>query len=167
MANILDRFSLFVDQKFMTASDLIDLLSLSPLPLEGGFYRETYRSAHSTAIYYLLTSDTFSAMHRLRDDEVYHVYLGDPVELLQLEPGGASRVVTLGADLAAGQQVQHVVPAGVWQGSRLATGGAMALLGTTMAPGFAFEGFELGERAALIDGWPDRRRQIEALTARS
>src|SRR5207245_2095434 len=91
-----------------------------------------------TAIYYLLTPDTFSALHRLPTDEVYHFYLGDPVEMLQLWPDGSGRVGTLGQDVRAGQLLQVIVPRGVWQGSRLRPGGAFALLGTTMAPGFDF-----------------------------
>src|SRR5947207_10432471 len=118
-----------------TADELIALLDLRPLPLEGGYYRETYRSADvlpapalpahygtdksaGTAIYYLLTPDTFSALHRLPTDEVYHFYLGDAVEMLQLWPDGSGSVVTLGQDVRAGQLLQTVVPRGVWQGSR-------------------------------------------------
>jgi predicted cupin superfamily sugar epimerase len=148
-----------------TARDIIDLLGLRPLPLEGGYYRETYRSAESfprggtvksagTAIYYLLTPDTFSALHRLPTDEVFHFYLGDPVEMLQLPPGGPGNVITLGPDLIAGQRPQVVVPRGVWQGSRLRDGGRFALLGTTMAPGFDFADYEAGDPAALAAAYP-------------
>jgi predicted cupin superfamily sugar epimerase len=106
----------------LSAQNLIDLLGLQPLPREGGYYRETYRSpdrlsvhdgfgkSASTAIYYLLTAETFSALHRLPTDEVYHFYRGDPVHLLQLPPDGPGRVVVLGTDLVAGQQPQCVVP---------------------------------------------------------
>ncbi|HEY7676597.1 MAG TPA: cupin domain-containing protein, partial [Candidatus Methylomirabilis sp.] len=137
----------------MTADALKTLLGLRPHPAEGGFFVETYRAgegvpaealparyggarAFSTAIYYLLTPDTFSAMHRLASDEVFHFYLGDPVEMLHLFPDGSGRAVTLGPDLLAGMRPQVVVPRGVWQGSRLAPGGRLALLGTTVAPGF-------------------------------
>src|SRR5947209_730779 len=137
----------------LTADQLVALLGLRPQPVEGGYYRETHRAAltlpggktASTAIYYLLTPDTVSALHRLPADEVYHFYLGDPVELLLLGPEpGAGRVVVLGPDLLGGQCVQAVVPAGVWQGSALRPGGAFALLGTTMAPGFEFADYEPG-----------------------
>jgi predicted cupin superfamily sugar epimerase len=156
-----------------TAEELIRLLNLKPLPREGGWYRETYRSPRqlsasalapdypsprsaATAIYYLLTADTFSALHRLPGDEVYHFYLGDPVELLQLgpRPEDGGRIVTLGPDVQAGQQVQAVVPAGVWQGSVLRPGGTLALLGTTMAPGFDFADYQAADRAALIAAYP-------------
>jgi hypothetical protein len=107
----------------MTADEIKALLKLEPLPVEGGFFRRSYTSAHavgmprgnrpmSTAIFYLLETGTFSEMHVLASDEIYHFYLGDPVEMLQLFPDGSSAVFTLGQDLAAGQHVQLVVPAG-------------------------------------------------------
>src|SRR5436190_17925870 len=128
----------------LTAAQLIAALDLRPLPLEGGYYRETYRSGDQlpaeawggrfrsgksagTAIYYLLTPDTSSALHRLPTDEVYHFYLGDPVELLLLGPEGGT-VITLGSDILSGQKPQHVVPARTWQGSCLADGGKFALM---------------------------------------
>ena len=157
----------------LTADDVIRMLGLVPHPAEGGYFRETYRSAVSlpgaprslsTAIYYLLARDSFSAMHRLRGDEVYHFYLGDPVEMLLLRPGGGGEVLRLGTDLAAGERPQAVVPRGVWQGSRLRPGGAFALLGTTMAPGFDARDFELGDRAALIGRYPGQADLIRTLT---
>ncbi len=163
----------------LTADDVKRLLRLEPLEREGGFYAETYRSRFAlpadalpgldaprplaTAIYYLLTPGAFSALHRLRFDEVYHFYLGDPVELLVLGAAGG-RVHRLGRDLAAGERPQTVVAGGEWQCSRLAAGGAWALLGTTMAPGFAPLDFELGRRAELAARWPEFREGIAALT---
>ena len=141
-----------------TVSDLITLLDLKPHP-EGGYYRETYRSdkvageplrALSTAIYYLLVADTFSELHRLTADEIFHFYLGDTVEMLQLFEDGQAKVVKLGQNLAAGEQLQVVLPAGVWFGSRLVAGGTYALMGTTVAPGFDFADFERGNRAELL-----------------
>ncbi len=163
------------------ADDVIRMLDLVPLPGEGGLFRETYRSPlrlpaailppqyvgerpASTAIYYLLTRDTFSAMHRLRGDEVYHFYLGDPVEMLQLRGDGTGQGVIMGSDLAGGMAPQVVVPAGVWQGTRLLDGGIFALLGTTMAPGFDARDFELGNRAELARGFPEHAAMIAALT---
>src|SRR5207247_7041301 len=113
---------------------------LRPPPDGGGFFAETYRAAErleasglpsrysgpravSTAIYYLLTPETVSALHRLASDEVFHFYLGDPVEMLHLLPDRSHRVLTLGHDLAPGTTLQAVVPAGVSQGARLAAGG--------------------------------------------
>ena len=169
----------------LTAERVIALLGLSPLPEEGGHYAETYRAGeliareclparytgprpHGSAIYYLLRADTFSALHRLRSDEVYHFYLGQPVEMLLLYPDGRDETLILGADLAAGQRVQAVAPRGVWQGSRLARpteDGAFALLGTTMAPAYDQADFELGEREPLLAAYPQRVELIRALTA--
>jgi hypothetical protein len=148
----------------LSAEDILRLLALAPLPTEGGYFRETFRSAHSTAIYYLLTPETFSALHRLRGDEVFHFYLGDPVEMLQLWPDGGSRSLVIGPDLAAGMSPQVHVPGGVWQGCRLARGGRFALMGTTMAPPFDAREFEAGDRTALSARYPDRSAMIEALT---
>jgi predicted cupin superfamily sugar epimerase len=165
-----------------TAEEIIRLLRLEPLPQEGGWYRQTYRSAlqlpaevlappyraaraAGTAIYYLLTPDTFSALHRLPTDEVFHFYLGDPVEMLQLGPNSADggRILRLGSDILAGQHVQTVVPAGVWQGSWLREGGAFALMGTTMTPGFDFADYEAADGDALIAAFPDFAERINRL----
>jgi hypothetical protein len=155
----------------LTAEAIIRLLHLQPHPKEGGHFREMYRSAAtlgtrslSTAIYYLLTPDTFSEMHLLPGDELFHFYLGDPVEMLQLHPDGTGQVVMLGTDLEAGMRPQVVVPGGVWQGSRLVPGGKFALLGTTMAPGFAYADYVSGRRAELCPHWPAFAAQITALT---
>lgn len=166
----------------LSAEEIIHLLHLEPLPREGGWYRETYRStlplpasvlapryrdarAAGTAIYYLLTPDTISALHRLPTDEVFHFYLGDPVEMLQLGPNSTDggRILTLGSDIRAGQLVQAVVPAGVWQGSRLRAGGAFALMGTTMAPGFDFADYEATDREALSVAFPEFAECIDRL----
>jgi uncharacterized protein len=167
---------------------LIDLLGLEALHGEGGLYRQSYRSADvllpsalpdryrsakpaGTAIYYLLTGepDSFSAFHRLPTDEVYHFYLGDPVRLTLLDPAGGLDVVTLGQDLFGGERVQYAVPAGVWQGLRLAPGGvaprgAYALMGTTMAPGYTDEDFDLASRKDLLTRFPQHGEIIEELT---
>lgn len=159
----------------VTAEEVIRALRLEPHPEEGGYYRETYRSeseylpglpfdgtrSTSTGIYYLLTADTYSAMHRLPGDEMFHFYLGDPVQMLMLLPDGNSETVVLGPDLAT-MHLQHVVPGDTWQGSRLLPGGAWALLGTTMAPGFAFSDYENGT-AELIESFPERASLIESL----
>ena len=120
--------------------------------------------AAGTAIYYLLTPDTFSALHRLPGDEIFHFYLGDPVEMLQLKPDGSGEVVVLGHDIAAGMRPQHVVPGGVWQGSRLRAGGSYALLGTTMSPGFDYNDYESGTRESLTQLYPQHSAMIASLT---
>ncbi|MCI0639006.1 MAG: cupin domain-containing protein [Gemmataceae bacterium] len=164
----------------MTAEEIIELLDLRPHPKEGGFFRETYRAAGnieakalperyagdrsvSTAIYYLLTPSTYSALHRLKSDEVFHFYLGDPVRMLQLSPDGSGRTLVLGSDVLRGQQPQVVVPSGVWQGSLLEPGGRFALLGCTVAPGFDYADYEQGIRSDLTKQYPEFRDWIERL----
>lgn len=153
----------------LTPEFLIRHLSLTPHPEEGGYFRETWRSGETvsnapvryigprnfgTAIYYLLTPDTRSALHRLASDEVFHFYLGDAVEMLNLLPDGTAARIVLGPDIAAGQCVQHIVPQGVWQGARLQPGGRFALLGCTVAPGFDYADYEHARRSELLSGWP-------------
>jgi len=117
-----------------------------------------------TAIYYLLTAETFSEMHRVPTEEVFHCYLGGPVRMLQLFPGGAGREVVIGPDVTAGQHPQLVVPAGVWQGSRVEPGVDYVLLGATMAPGFDYADYEQGRRGELIGLYPAFAEQIRQLT---
>jgi uncharacterized protein len=161
-----------------TADDLIRHLRLTPHPKEGGFFRETYRSTESlavaprypgprsvgTAIYYLLTPNTFSALHRLQSDEIFHFYLGDPIRMLQLDPDGKGRTIVLGPNVLAGQHLQVVVPRGIWQGSLLEPGGAFALLGCTVAPGFEYADYQAGGRRALTAQYPTFAELINILT---
>lgn len=138
----------------MSESDyrrIVELLDLAPHP-EGGFYRETFRApsvrASSTAIYFLLPAGTFSAFHRIRADEVWHHYDGDPLELHVIDSGRHERVV-LGRDLAAGQRPQHVVPGGAWQAA-IPIGSRWTLCGCTVAPGFEFSEFEMPPQQELL-----------------
>jgi predicted cupin superfamily sugar epimerase len=159
----------------VSTEEIKKLLGLEPHPVEGGFYRRTYTSpgtvalvrgerAQGTAIYYLLEPGTFSEMHVLDSDEIFHFYLGDPVEMLQLLPDGRSALFTLGPDLAAGHHVQLVVPAGVWQGTRLIGDGKVALLGCTVTPGFDFADYRNAGAAELIAKWPSEAERIRKLT---
>jgi len=148
-----------------TADDIIRRFQLQPHPVEGGYFRETYRSPHSTAIYYLIEPGHVSELHVLPSDEVYHFYLGSPLRMLQLWPDGGGREVLIGSDLAAGHVPQLVVPAGVWQGSRL-DGDGFALVGCTMAPGFDYAGYGNASRAELTAKWPAFAAQIAELTPR-
>jgi uncharacterized protein len=166
----------------MTAENVKELLGLAPHPREGGWYVRTYEASEviaaeafedrryasgrrtGTAIYYLLEPDTFSEMHRLKSDEVFHFYAGDAVEMLQLLPDGSGRREVIGNDLAKGERPQVVVGRGVWQGSRLVEGGKWALLGCTVSPGFEFEDYEEGGRVALSEEWPEFAAMILALT---
>ncbi len=163
----------------MNVDTIIEALGLTPHP-EGGYYRETYRSdlslpagslpAHSgqrcasTAIYYLLTPETFSAMHRVASDELFHFYAGDAVEMLMLHPDGRGEQVVIGNDLAKGQRPQIGVPAGAWQGCRLVPGGRFALMGCTVAPGFEFDDFTMARREELLAAYPTWGDAIVALT---
>jgi predicted cupin superfamily sugar epimerase len=137
----------------MTASEIIRLLDLKPHP-EGGHYRETFRDpclvdgrAASTAIYFLLAAGERSHWHRVDAVEVWHFHAGAPLALSIEEQG----VVTLGADLVAGERPQGVVPAGMWQAATSL--GDWTLVGCTVAPGFDFSGFELAPEGWMPDGW--------------
>ncbi len=165
----------------MRADEIIGTLGLVKHPQEGGYFLETYRSSQSipiknlppgyggdrpfsTAIFYMLTPDTCSEMHRLRGDEIFHFYLGSPVEMLQLFPDGSGKRVIIGNDIQQGMILQVVVPAGVWQGSRLVPGGEFALLGTTMSPGFDFADYQPAVREELIHRYPRFKDLIKILT---
>jgi predicted cupin superfamily sugar epimerase len=108
--------------------------------------------------------DVFSDMHRLPTDELWHFYLGDPIELLLLSPDGSDELVVLGHDVLAGQRVQTVVRAGTWMGARLRPGGEYGVYGNTMAPGFVLTDFEGARADELIARWPHRAELIRALT---
>lgn len=158
------------------AEAVIRALGLAPHP-EGGFFRETFRSmlkldnlsvpggsrAASTAIYYLLPSGAFSALHRVSSDEVWHHYDGDPLDLHTIDRTGLHAVVRLGKDVLAGQRPQHVVAAGVWQAA-VPVGERYALCGCTVAPGFDFLDFEMPPRRELLTQFPLIRSVVEQLT---
>lgn len=159
----------------MTSEQIKALLKLDPHPIEGGSFRQTWAAretltlprgtrSRATAIYYLLEQGQFSEMHMLESDEMFHFYLGDPVEMLQLFPDGRSAVLTLGNDLLAGQLVQALVPAGVWQGTQLIGGGKLALLGCTVVPGFDYADYQNASYEELAAKWPEQRDRIRALT---
>lgn len=165
----------------ITAEEVIKMMGLIPHEREGGYYRETYRAdemippdalparyggarPYGTAIYYLLTPETSSIMHRVASDEIFHFYQGDPVEMLQLHPDGTGEVCLLGNALGSGHRVQVVVPRGTWQGSCLSEGGTFALMGTTVAPGFDFSDYQEGNRDDLLERYPGFRELITRLT---
>lgn len=154
----------------MDAAEVADLLGLVPLPVEGGWFHQFWRSPADaprpvgTAIIAMLTdeADGFSQFHRLTADEVWHYSLGDPLELVLLEPGGSSRRVHLGPDIAGGDQLVWVVPAGTWMAAQ--TTGGWSVFGTAMAPGFTSECYEGADADELLAGWPGERESIGALT---
>ena len=168
----------------MTAEDVKKILGLVKHPREGGWYVRTWESEElvaascfedgrydgarrtSTAIYYLLEPETFSEMHVLKSDEIFHHYLGGAVEMLQLFDDGRSERVVIGKDLEAGERPQHVVHAGVWQGSRLLRSEGWALLGCTVSPGFDFKDYEDASAEELVAKWPGEAEMIRALTNR-
>ena len=158
-----------------SAAQLIRALGLQPLPVEGGMFRQSWRSsikvdAHGrprpagTAIYGLLTddADSFSAMHRLPTDEVWHFYLGDAILILLLHANEEIERIVLGQDVLGGQVLQAVVPAGTWMGARLLAGGRYGLFGNTMAPGFIEADYEGGD-ARLAAQYPQAAGEILAL----
>lgn len=163
-----------------TARDWIERLGLLPHP-EGGYYRETYRAtatlpvvaaaggntgsrAVSTAIYFLLPGDQVSALHRIASDELWHFHAGRPLVLSLIGVGGDLTRVRLGPDPDAGEVFQAVVPAGTWFGGEVEGRDGFALAGCTVAPGFDFADFELGERETLLALYPRHRAVIERLT---
>jgi len=158
-----------------SAAEMIERLGLEPLPSEGGFYRETYRGEVnvtveqgkrnvSTAIFFLVTPESFSALHRVKSDEIFHYYAGDRAEMLQIDPSGRVTHHLLGPDVMAGESPQIVVPRGCWQGLKLKSGGSWCLIGTTVAPGFEFADFEMGDRRSLIAQFPHLAGEITGFT---
>ena len=118
----------------------------------------------ATAIYFLITPDDFSALHRLRGDELWHFYLGDPVDLALIHPDGEVTTLRIGHDLVNGERPQALAPGGSWLGCSLVPGGAWALMGTTMTPGFDPADFELADRDHLTAQFPHAADLIARLT---
>jgi len=158
-----------------TAEQWAEYLGMSPHP-EGGWYKETYRASgsiapqgfdgersFSTAIYFLLTADVFSAFHRIRSDEVWHFYAGDGLTVHEIAVDGAYTAHRLGPDPDKGESFQLMVPAGSWFASEVTHGGAYGLVGCTVAPGFDFRDFEMAQRDALASQFPQHAEVIARL----
>jgi len=156
----------------------ISHLYLKPHP-EGGWYSETYRSDEtttglparfsgernfSTAIYFLLPGSSFSAFHRILSDEMWHFYDGDMLEVLVIDESGALSIIQLGRDTDRGQVFQAVVRRGQWFASRCSVPEGFSLVGCTVSPGFDFADFELADRSALLQLYPQHEAHIKALT---
>ncbi len=167
-----------------TASKPIDYwverLGLQPHP-EGGLYAETYRSSgrhtgeyedfpgqrsFATGIYFLLPAGVFSALHRIRSDELWHFYCGAPLEIAAIDREGELSIKTLGLDLERGQAPQHVVSAGAWFGASVTAASGYTLVGCTVAPGFDFLDFELARRGELMARYPQHAHLIARYTRR-
>jgi len=156
-----------------SAAQLRELWHMTKLPQEDVLFTPTYESPGRgadgkplcTAMVAMFTDDpgSFSDLHRLPTDEIWHFYLGDPIELLLLHPDGHDELLVLGSDVLGGQRVQTVVPHGTWMGARLRPGGEYGVYGNTMAPGFVPSDFEPGDLAALTDRWPHRAALIAAM----
>lgn len=157
---------------------LLRLFDFKPIAEEGGYFVSTYHSAEmvpgvtpdapqrmaGTAIYFLMKPGDFSALHRLKEDEIYHYYTGSPIEMLLLSPDGTGKVTICGPEFWKGQQPQVLVRRGLWQGSHPLDPNTYALLGTTMTPGYTGSSFELGKRDELIRAYPQFAARIKALT---
>ncbi len=160
-----------------SAAEWAALLNMAPHP-EGGWFKETYRSLdviidpqgfdgprnYSTAIYFLLTSASFSAFHRILSDEVWHFYAGDGITVHEIGSNGLHTAHRLGADPSEGEVFQLVIPAGSWFASEVSEGGEYGLVGCTVAPGFDFRDFEMAEREALTVEYPQHSELIERLS---
>jgi predicted cupin superfamily sugar epimerase len=160
----------------MNAQLLIDRLRLHPHP-EGGYFRETYRSTetisidgfdgdrnYSTAIYFMLTSENFSAFHRIKQDEVWHFYAGSSLYVHVIDTSGKYVRHVVGVDVANGAVPQLVVKAGDWFGSTVVEANSFSLVGCTVAPGFDFRDFEMAKREDLLTLFPDHEEIIHRLT---
>lgn len=150
----------------LNADEVIHRLQLQPHPVEGGYFRETYRSPHSSAIFFLLKAGQVSELHMLPTDELWHFHMGCAIRMLQLWPDGTGRVVKIGPDVSSGESPQVAVPGGVWQGARLEAEYGYALVSCTMAPPFEYSGYCNASRAELSAKWPAWSEEIAKLTPR-
>ncbi len=165
----------------MTQIDsLIEKFGLTLHP-EGGYFKEVYRSTgeidanalptefqsarnYSTSIYFLLTSDTFSAFHKIKQDEIWHFYSGSPLILYMISESGTFTEHIIGHDFSAGQVPQFAVPANHWFAAKTIEGGEYSFVGCTVAPGFDFKDFTLPKRKELIEKFPIYKKVISSLT---
>lgn len=160
--------------------ELIESLNLQPHP-EGGFFKETYRSEefidpsslddcysgkrnYSTSIYFLLTSESFSAFHKIHQDETWHFYEGSPIELHTISEAGEHHKYLIGPDISSDQVFQLTVPGNHWFASKVLNPNSYSLVGCTVAPGFDFDDFTLAKRQELITSFPQHQTLIEDFT---
>jgi predicted cupin superfamily sugar epimerase len=141
----------------MEQKDIVKTLNLIPHP-EGGFYRETYRSEHSTAIYYLLEEGQQSSLHRIKSDEMWHFYSGDSIAIVEITEEGSVKETILDKT-----NLQYVVPANRWFGAYLPNGSKYALTGCTVSPAFQFIDFEMADKNYMLKTYPKAKNIIERL----
>ncbi len=158
----------------------VNKLGLEKHP-EGGWFKEIYKADeiikqehlperfsghrhHSTSIYFMLTSDTFSAFHRIKSDELWHFYTGSPVTIYTIDEDGNYSEIKLGGNAEDGEVFQCVIPKGVWFGAMVSAADSFTLVGCTVAPGFHFDDFELAKRDELMKSSPQHKEIIEKLT---
>ncbi len=166
--------------KNLTAHEIIELYNLKAHP-EGGYYRETYRSAEwinkealpdrfagkrslSTAIYFLLPEGSKSCFHKLKADELWHFYLGGPITLVIIHPNSTLEEVIVGQDILGGQKLQYIVSAGCWFAAYPNPETTWSLMGCTTAPAFDFSDFEMAKRDELVQSYPEAKSWIHRLT---
>ncbi|MGY5354684.1 cupin domain-containing protein [Wenyingzhuangia sp. IMCC45467] len=159
---------------------LIDKLELIQHP-EGGYFKETHRSAgkisqsslpnkfnsdrnYYTSIYFLLTSDDFSAFHKINQEETWYFHEGAPVKIHQISPSGDYSFIMLGNDVLKGQQFQYTVPAEHWFGATVEQENSYTLVGCAVSPGFDFDDFVLAKREELIQLFPIHEKTIIELS---
>jgi len=164
----------------MNIQEIVDKLGLLPHP-EGGFYKETYRSegeitegslnenfssnrSYCTGIYFLLTKDNFSAFHKIKQDEMWHFYDGDPLAVDIIDKEGKYIKQLIGNNFSKNQVPQFVVPKGCWFASSVEDGGEYSLVGCTVSPGFDFDDFQLATRHSLTTTYPKHQQIISKLT---
>ena len=158
---------------------LIEKYNLQPHS-EGGWYSQTYKSsesidanalparfdgrrAFSTAIYFLLENGNFSAFHRIKSDECWHFYAGDPLYIYVIHQNGKLEIICLGSDPGNGETFQYIVPANCWFASRPAPGSEYCFVGCTVSPGFEFADFELADSEMLTNRYPQHKEIIRQL----
>ena len=153
----------------------IEKLQLEQHP-EGGLFKETYRAAEnvinrngesrsaSTGIYFLITSDFYSAFHKIESDEMWHYHDGAALAVYMITTAGELEILKIGKEIENGEQLQGVVPAGCWFASKVAVPNSYSLVGCTVAPGFDFDDFILADRAALTSKYPQHTAIIKELT---
>lgn len=164
----------------MTFNEIVEHLKLQAHP-EGGFYKETYRSElvisdkalpkdfggdrnSCTSIYFLIDKTNFSALHKIKSDEIWHFYAGDALEVIEITEEGELIKTLVGNKLNEGQVFQYTVKAGNWFGSRVAEGGNYSLVGCTVSPGFDFKDFEMAKKESLTKVFPEHENIIRELT---